>query len=235
MDARVAADVRRFADAVQAALGADLVCIAVHGSAASGEWVPGRSDVNTVVVVPTVTITVLDRLAPVVATFRARGFALPVVMDREYLAQARDTFPMELEDIRRQHAVVAGTDAFADLRLDHAALRQECEREARGKLLRLRALYFDARATPGGLEHLLLESQKSFLVVLRHLLWLRGVDVAPGYAAVVAAGERLLGPLPVMRQLLARRTGAGELPHDAFAAYLGEVGRVVAAVDATPA
>jgi hypothetical protein len=235
MEAALAGRIARFTDAVRDALGAELLCLALHGSAAGADWVAGRSDVNTVVVVPAVTLVLLDRLAPAIAPFAPEGFALPVVMDREYLAQAQDTFPMELEDIRRQHRLLAGTDLFADLRLARSALRQECEREARGKLLRLRASYLQARGVPEALEQLLLDSEKSFLIVLRHLLWLRDVDVAPAYGAVVDAGERLIGPLPVMRRLLARRAGAGAGPvHGDLAAYLDEVGRVVTAVDATP-
>src|SRR2546427_196358 len=72
--------------------------------------------------------------------------------------------------------------------------------------------------------------------VLRHLLGLRGGDAPFAYADVLAAGEALLGTLPTMRRLLERRAGLGRLDrralHGAFAAYLGEIERIVAAVDA---
>ena len=178
----------------------------------------------------------LEALAPVVGRWRRHGFAVPVVLDDEYLARARDTFPMELEDIRRQRRVLAGRDVFATLALDPAALRRECEQEARGKLLRLRALFLEAAASPRALEQLMLDSLKSFLVVLRHLLGLRGGDAPFAYADVLAAGEALLGTLPTMRRLLERRAGLGRLDrralHGAFAAYLCEIERIVAAVDA---
>src|SRR5207249_3062091 len=136
--------------------------------------------------VPRVTLAVLERLAPLVARWRERGFALPVLMDYEYLRGARDTFPMELDDIRRQHRLLAGADLFADLTLDPAALRRECEREARGKLLRLRALFLEAGRTPAAIEQLMVESVKSFIVVLRHLLRLRHADGGYSYAAALA-------------------------------------------------
>src|SRR5690348_10693408 len=94
--AEIEARILAFADAVRAALGEQLVALVVYGSAAGGDWVDRRSDVNTAIVVPRVTVDVLERLAPVVADARARGsFALPALMDEEYLAHARDTFPME--------------------------------------------------------------------------------------------------------------------------------------------
>jgi len=234
--AEIEARIVAFAEAVRAALGEELVALVVYGSAASGDWVDRRSDVNTAIVVPRVTIDVLERLAPAVADARARGFALPALMDEEYLARARDTFPMELDDIRRQHRVLAGQDPFAALTVERAALRRECEYEARAKLLRLRALFLETARTPEAVEALMTGSLKTFLVVLRHFLRLHHDEPAHGYADVLAAGERVLGPLPTCTRLLHHRTGETSLAPAAlraeFGAYLGEVERIVAAVDA---
>src|SRR5205814_8126819 len=130
---------------------------------ASSDSTPARA-------VPRVAFAVLERLAPLVARWRPRGFALPVVMDYEYLRRARDTFPMELDDIRRQHRLLAGADLFADLALDPAALRRECEHGARGKLLRLRVLFRETGGKPAALEQLRVGSAKTFIVVLRQVL-----------------------------------------------------------------
>jgi hypothetical protein len=237
-DTRAEARIEAFAREVQSALGDALVCVVLHGSAAGDDWVPGRSDLNTVVVTRRLTVDVLERLAPVVARHRTDGFAAPVLMDDEYLAGARDTFPMELDDIRRQHRLLVGRDVFSTLEVARQALRTECEREARGKLLRLRALFLRVADRPQELERLMVESLKSFLIVLRHLTRLRGADPRPDYDEILRAGEAQLGPLPTMRRLLAHRNGqrlaAPEL-RGAFGAYLGEVERIVAAVDALDA
>ena len=234
--AEVEAKIVAFAEAVRATLGEQLLALVVYGSAAGGDWVDGRSDVNTAIVVPCVALDVLERLAPAVVRARERGFALPVVMDEEYLARARDTFPMELDDIHRQHRVLAGDDRFAALTVERAALRRECEYEARAKLLRLRALFLEAARTPEALEALMTGSLKTFIVVLRHFLRLRHDERAYGYADVLAAGERVLGPLPTCARLLRHRTGETSLAPAAlraeFGAYLGEIERIVAAVDA---
>ena len=118
--------------------------------------------------------------------------------------------------------------------IDGAALRREWEREARGKLLRLRAHFLAAHGT-GGVERLMIESLTSFLVILRHLLRLRGEREVHGYAEVLAAGEAALGPLPAMRRLFEHRVGDAPLAADAvhveFGRYLDEVERVVTALD----
>jgi hypothetical protein len=239
LDARAEADLAAFVRDVQAALGDGLVGMALYGSAAGDDWVAGVSDVNTAIVVPRVTLAALEALAAVVPRWRARGFALPLVVDREYLARARDVFPMELDDVARQHRVLAGEDVFAAPPATREALRHECEHEARAKLLRLRALFVEHAGAADAVARLMLDSEKSFLILLRHLLRLRGTPPGPRYADAVDAGERLLGPLPAMRRLLAHRSGAAPLAPDAlrgdFGAYLGEVERIVAAVDALDA
>jgi hypothetical protein len=229
-------DLRAYTADVRDALGDACLSLVLYGSAAGGDWVAGRSDVNTAIVVLRVDRAVLDALVPVVGRWRAKGFALPLVVDPSYLERARDSFPIELYDIQRQHRVLAGADSFATLAVDPSALRRECEQEARGKLLRLRALYLEHAGRPPELERLLTESLKSFLAVLRHVLHLRHTAVGPGYAAVLDAGEAALGPLPAMREVLALRAGGapadGERLRELFASYLGDVERIVAAVDA---
>lgn len=225
-----------FAADVTDAVGPSLVSVAVYGSAAGDDWIEARSDLNVAIVVDRVTIAVLNALAPVVARWRSRGIALPLILDRTWLDRARDAFPMELDDLRRQHRVLTGTDPFADLALDPEAIRRECEYEARGKLLRLRARYLECAGDPDALDALMTESLKSFLVLLRHLLRLRGAAPAHDYAAVLDTAERTLGPLPTMRRLLAHRTGASPIARRAiggeFAAYLDEVERLISAIDA---
>jgi predicted nucleotidyltransferase len=102
-DARLERDLAGFVHDVARALGDDLVGVSVYGSAATGDWVRGRSDVNTLVVVRAVTAAVLDALAARLPAWRRRGFALPAVVDEDFLDRGRDAFPMELDDARRAH------------------------------------------------------------------------------------------------------------------------------------
>ena len=238
-DAAIEAQIAAFTRDVQAALGDRLRSLALYGSAAGEDWIANRSNLNVAIVVARVTPDVLEALVPVVARWRGKRFALPLIVDHEYLEAARDAFPMELDDIRRQHRVLAGADPFATLVVERAALRRQCEHEARGKLLRLRAQFLDAAPRAAALEQLMIESLKSFLVVLRHLVRLRGGGDVHEYREVLAAGAQLLGPLPVMQRLLDHRAGGTRLGAAAlraeFGAYLGEVERVVAALDALDA
>ncbi len=235
LDARTDGALVAFTRDVQEALGEELLCLALYGSAAGEDWIEGQSDLNVAIVVPRVTFAVLAALEPSVGRWCRKGLAPPAIMDREYLARARDIFPMEIDDIRRQHRLLAGRDVFADVTLDPAAIRRECEGEVRGKLLRLRALFLESGGRPEPLEALMRESVKSFLVVLRHWLALLGEDGAHDYRAVLRTAEATMGPLPTMGRLLDHREGQAPLEpaeiREVFADYLGEVERIVAAVD----
>jgi predicted nucleotidyltransferase len=235
-DARLERDLAGFVKDVGRALGDTLVGVSVYGSAATGDWVRGRSDVNTIIVVRGVTSAVLDALAARLPSWRRRAFALPLVVDEEFLERACDAFPMEFDDARRAHRTLFGPDVLTGFQVDRAQLRRQCEQEARGKLLRLRALYLDAAARPGALERLLVDSLKTFLVILRHVLHLRGDDAPYAYGDVLAAGEHLLGPLPAFRRVLEHRRGTARLAsrelRAEFSRYLGDAERIVAAVDA---
>jgi hypothetical protein len=234
-DARLERDLAAFVRDLQQALGEALVGISVYGSAAGDEWVRGVSDVNTIVVVRAVTTQVLDALAAALPGWRRRGFALPLVVEEDFFDRAADAFPMELDDAQRMHRTLVGPELLAAVRIDRGNLRRQCEQEARGKLARLRARYVDVGARPADVEQLLARSVTSFLVILRHLLHLRGEDTAFAYADVLAAGERLLGPLPAFRRVLERRRTPGRLSRGEvraeFARYLADAERIVAAVD----
>jgi hypothetical protein len=79
------------------------------------------------------------------------------------------------------------------------------------------------------------KSLTSFLVILRHVLHARGDETPHAYADVLAAGERLLGPLPAFRRVLEWRQGTSRIARRElraeFARYLIDAERVVAAVD----
>ncbi|MGD9762914.1 MAG: hypothetical protein AB7V27_04280 [Candidatus Binatia bacterium] len=228
---RAARYLEEYAGEVRRALGEDCVSVVLYGSAAGVDWVEGKSDLNTVIVVRRIGVRALDALAPVIARWRPRGLALPVLLDSGQVEQGTHLFPMELDDIQRQHRVLAGLDLFAAIQTEEAALRRECAQEAFGKVLRLRALYMEHAADAPALERMITESVKSFVIVLRHLLRLQGQPVPAEYDGAVLAGEAVIGPLPAMRRALAQRSadrpsGLVQVARE----YVEEAERLVAAV-----
>jgi hypothetical protein len=106
--------------------------------------------------------------------------------------------------------------------VDAEAVRAECEREAKGKLLRLRALYLELAGSARDLQALMLDSRKTFLHVIRGLLYLRGQPWTGHDAEVVRAFERSYGcALPVLVAL--GEDGVAGPIEERFGAYLAEI------------
>jgi hypothetical protein len=233
LDARAEQHLADYAADVQRALGERCLGVVLYGSAAGVDWIAGKSDFNTVIILRRASVDALDALASVLARWRGHGFALPIVLDEQQVEHARQLFPMELDDITHQHRLLAGRDPFAGLRGDEAALQRECAQEAFGKLLRLRAFYVEHRSDPAALARMMVESVKSFLIVARHLLRLHGEALPAGYDDALAAAERHVGGLPAMRGVLARRADSAPAGLEPIAAaYVDDVERLVAAVTA---
>jgi hypothetical protein len=156
-------------------------------------------------------------------------------LEREFLRAASDVFPIELHDIKDCHRLLVGEDVFAALDIRDDNLRYQCEHEARGKLLRLRELYVEIGDDRGRLQDLLLDSLKTFLIVMRAAVRMRGGAPRMSYQDTLDSCCREFSlSLPIMASLLriklAQATWSGNA-EDVFHAYVAEVERLVEAVD----
>lgn len=236
LDARTEKILAQFTQEVRQLLGEELLAIALYGSGVGSNFVAGVSDLNIVLLVKELRFEVLQKLQPYIKAWHRRGFALPLLMDREFLQRSRDVFPMEWHDIKEQHRLLWGEDIFRTLEIDDRHLRFQTEYEARSKLLRLRGLYLECAGDRAALRRLMLDSLKTFLSLMRALLRLRGERGLLTYGEVLERFEHLFAiALPRMRQLLAVRTQQqgwpAETTADVFRDYLTEVQQLVAIID----
>jgi predicted nucleotidyltransferase len=182
--------VDRFAERLETALGNNLVAAILYGSAARGTYVKGRSDLNVLIVVRDASAVALRAVAPVLADWTKSGEPAPLVFSEAEWTASTDVFPIEIEDMRDAHRHLRGRDVFEGLTTRREDLRQELEREVRGKLLHLRTEYAAAAGDGKALGKLLLASAGTFLTLLRATLRLVGrVPPAEPGALVEAAAE----------------------------------------------
>jgi hypothetical protein len=235
IDAQSEKTIAQFADQVRVLFGSELVCVALYGSAAGEDFVPGRSNLNFAVVVERLTFVHLKALHPYVQKWRKLGVATPLLLDRRFLQHGRDVFPMEFHDIKAQHRVLYGEEVFATLAIDGRHLRYQAEHEVRGKLLRLRALYAEGGAERKRLEALMVDSVKTFLIVMRNFIRLRAGQSHTAYLQVLDQFETHFAVhFPTMRHLIGVKLGRDRWVdgiEDTFRAYLEEVERLVELVD----
>ena len=180
-------------DAVTRALGPRLVSLLLYGSAARGTHVPKRSDVNTLLVCDAVDGALFDALAPVVRAWTKSGHPAPLIFTEREWRESADAFPIEQEDMREAHRLLAGRDPWSGIRVDRGDLRRQLERELVGKLVRLRQAYAALWAEPKRLAGVIVGSAPGFFTMLRALLRLAGQPVPARPEALVGAAATLVG------------------------------------------
>jgi len=177
--------VEEFSRRLEVALGDNLVALVLFGSAARGTHVEGRSDVNVLAIVRDATVAALHSATPVVAAWTRSGQPAPLIFAEVEWRAAADVFPIEIEDMRDAHRVLAGRDPLEGVTTRRADLRAELEHEVRGKVLRLRTEYAAAAADGKALGRLLVHSAGTFFVLFRAVLRLAGGAPPSGHGALV--------------------------------------------------
>src|SRR3989442_12494883 len=97
----------QFADGVSQALGGRLVSLLLYGSAASGTHVPDRSDVNTLLICDVVDEGLFAALEPALARWVRAGNPPPLILAEREGRESADAVPIEDEEIRPPHRVLA--------------------------------------------------------------------------------------------------------------------------------
>ena len=182
-----------FVQDVQQLYGNDLVAVILYGSAAVGEHVPGRSDINLAVVLTQLKPEMLRRASGHLRAWARQGCATPLFFDPEFLRGALDVFPIELFDMQERHRILWGPDVLADLRIETESLRRQCERDVRGHLLKLRQAYLESSRSPRDLEAVLMSAASGLVVLARTLLRLARADASGGAEAVFRRVEAQFG------------------------------------------
>ncbi len=216
--------------------GDDLISIIVYGSAASGDYIARKSDINFMIVVSENAIDRLDRTLKVVAKWKKRNVATPLFLTEQYVQTSLDTFAIEYLNFQSNYELVYGKDILKELTFDPHFLRLQCEREIKGKLLLLREAFLETQGKGRYLRELIAQSMQAFVAIFNGLLYLKGKELPHHKREVIrsvyeafdmdsAVFEKLLD----VKEKKMKVSGA-ELCR-LFQAYLKEVQRLWKAVD----
>jgi len=195
----------KFKEELKGLLGENLKAIVLYGSGARGDFVPGKSDINLLLVLGQVDFGSLIKIGKMLRRYRAHRFASPVVVDPEYLKRSLDVFPIEFEEMKRHHQVIYGEDFISELEISHSDLRLQLEREIKQNLLWLRELIIEHPSLSRRFVQLLLNASRSLSSQIRALLLLMpGADEQE--LEPLARLEKLIGSqLPCLRWLVGLR------------------------------
>jgi len=153
------------------AAGKNLESVVLYGSAASGTYRPGTSDLNVLCTLVTIDVNELQLLAPVVLWWtREEKEPTPLFFLAEELQRSTDVFPIESLDVKRAHRVLFGKDPVADLEIPMNLHRVQVERDLRFLLLRLRQHVLHAGKNELEYTTILKKTASGALTLLRHTL-----------------------------------------------------------------
>lgn len=229
--------IAEFVKRVQEAGGTNVESIILFGSAVSGDFHPGLSNLNLFCVLRDASFEALRALGPAAKWWDGQKQPPPLCMTRHELQRTVDVFTIELLDMQRHHRVLYGEDVLKDLRIPLDLHRVQVEYELREKLVLLRQHVLLASENESRLWDLLQHSVSSLLTLFRHALIALG-DQPPATRreAVQALAQRLDFDAAVFLRVLdarEKKEGAKKINvRDLASRYLAVVEKVADAVDA---
>lgn len=161
---------------LEASLADNLSGITVVGSALTDDFRPGASDINTVVLLRRHTTAALGAIASMAKPLRKQNLSPPLLMTQAYIDRSRDVFGVEFLDFQLTHRTVLGDDPFASLAFEKADVRQQCERELKATLIRLRQGFIASAGNHKLIRDVLIAAGKGLAPLLRAMLWLQDVE-----------------------------------------------------------
>ena len=177
----------------QRIFGEELIAIILYGSGAGVDYIPGKSDLNFLIILTDRGIGRLESALEPVARWRKRNVAIPLFMTCANILGSQDAYPVEFLNMKRHYVVVFGKDILEEFSFNPRHMRLQVERELRGKLLHLRSGYL---ATEGGtrkIRELIGTSLTAFVSLFRALLFLKHAEIPHGRRNVIAAAGETLG------------------------------------------
>jgi hypothetical protein len=164
----------RFVEQIQQQWAADLGGLVLFGSAARGDFIVGRSNINVLLIVRNLSVEYLRRAGQLHREWGKHQIIAPLLMTEEDLVKSRDLFPLEFLQMTQHHVVLAGQDPFDETQIDTAHLSWQCEQELMANLLRLRQRFIEGEGRIEAIQALLILSITAVLPCFRGLLYCLG-------------------------------------------------------------
>jgi hypothetical protein len=153
--------------------GSELVSLIVYGSAATGSYVKGKSDINLLVVLTEAGMNRLDAAFDTVKFWKKRKVATPLTLTKSFIETSLDSYPIEFLNMKNSHVLVYGENVLANIAFQPADLRLQIEREIKGKIILLRQGYLETEGSARALRQLIRNSFTAFISIFKALLHLK--------------------------------------------------------------
>ncbi|MCB2210521.1 nucleotidyltransferase domain-containing protein [bacterium] len=187
--------------------GDNLESVHLFGSMARGDWTK-RSDINLLFFLMHHDYDKWEEAAGIVRRKVKKGYAIPLILSRNYLESSLDTYPIEFLDMKLFHQTLFGDDLLASIEIEPKDLRLQAEREIKGKWVALRQAALELGGNTSGMRDLLAMSVPTWNAVFQALLVIDGKEVPADKRQVMQQGCTLAGlDASVFEALMQVRSG----------------------------
>ncbi|MFQ5850872.1 MAG: hypothetical protein ACE5JU_09825 [Candidatus Binatia bacterium] len=195
--------IQQYAEQVRALAGDNALALTLFGAIAAGSFDKTRHTVRNVLVLESVDLEMLRRLAKDGAKLGKARISAPLIMTPAYIKASLDTFPLELIEIHQCHITLFGHDHFETLSFNDAHVRLQCERELKTILIGMRQGLLAAAGREKIFAAIETNVAESLVRTLRGLLWLKDQRDAKPSAQVISEVENIIErKLPGVRDAL---------------------------------
>jgi predicted nucleotidyltransferase len=193
LPATVRASILEWTERLRETLGPDLVSILLTGGVARGDYRPGESDVNAIVVVRDITFAKLEAIAPAMQAVRYVARVEPTIMTEEEIANSCDAFPLLYDEVKRWHIVLVGRDPLAKTTVHDTHRRVRIEQELREAQIWLRRGVTDALGVREAIGGAIARKVRQVRRPLAALLAMRGLTFNADMRSVLACAGATYG------------------------------------------
>ena len=169
----------------------NLKAIVLYGSAVTGEFHEGHSNVNLLCLVENGDPARLEPFHSTVEWWTGKGHPAPLIFTLDELRRSSDIFAIELLDMQARHKMLFGEEFLAGITVPLRYHKLQVERELRTNWLRLRQTFLAAPRK----AHLdvMVAAASSFNALFRHALIALGEPAAQNKRDAVERAAKLTG------------------------------------------
>ena len=171
----------------------NLVSVALYGSAARDDYVPGVSDINVLVVLQDAHIKQVKKAADISRQMRDKHTIEPRFMSLEMIKDASDVLPMAFLDMQEHYILLYGQDVLKGVVIERGNLRGQVEYQLRFILLRMRNLYLFSSHDQVLMTRQLTSSFTNFLHLLKSLFRLHGEEPPTRHEDIITRSAERFG------------------------------------------
>jgi hypothetical protein len=174
----------------------NLKAVVLYGSAVTGEFRAGHSDLNILCVVERAGSADLEHLHGAAEWWVRQGNPPPLIFTFDELHRSADVFAIEMLDMKQRHRLLFGEDFFANFEVPMRLHRLQVERELRTDWLRLRQAILAAPLNYKAHMGIMAQSLSAFCSLFRHALFALGQPAPGTKREAVSAVATLTGADP---------------------------------------